>query len=214
MWLHLGILQLKPFSPTNLRPHRQTVPRCIYNRGGQIFTTTNGEYINQRTNSGWESFLRQLRRPLLRWGDHVVKLFSSRPQIPIRFVFFGHFWGRRRILAVFWCFCGALAVGLEPIWAKHASFFPTNRTGHWAPSTNLADRTKIWADAKPWWLYSIILDIRLLQNFCRCWSSLFQKFRSESEMWLLYGGCQKPELIQERVWGATRFLLPTILDND
>ena len=112
---HLGILQLKSFSPTNIRPHRQTVPRCIYNRSGQIFTTTNGEYINQRTNSGRESFLRQLRRPLLRWWDPVVKLFSSRPQIPIRFVFFGHFWGRRRILAVFWCFCGPLAVGLEPI---------------------------------------------------------------------------------------------------
>ena len=75
-------------------------------------------------------------------------------------------------------------------------------------------RTKIWADAKPWGLYSIILDIRLLQNFCRCWSSLFKKFQSESEMWLLYGGCQKPELIQERVWGATRFLRPTIWDNE
>ena len=153
-------------------------------------------------------------------GDHccggTLLLSYSPPGRKFRYVLFSSdiFGGRRRILAVFWCFCGALAVGLEPIWAKHASFFPTNRTGHWAPSTNLADRTKIWADAKPWWLYSIILDIRLLQNFCRCWFSLFQKFRSESEMWLLYEGCQKPELIQERVWGATRFLRPTIWDND
>ena len=81
-------------------------------------------------------------------GDHccgggTLLLSYSPPGRKFRYVLFssGIFEGRWRILAVFWCFCEALAVGLEPIWAKHASFFPTNRTGHWAPSTNLADRT-------------------------------------------------------------------------
>ena len=53
-------------------------------------------------------FYNSLPKPLLRWHS-VVKLFRSSPQIPIRFVFFVAFLGHG-LLAVFWCFCEALAV--------------------------------------------------------------------------------------------------------
>ena len=53
-------------------------------------------------------FYNSLPKPLL-WWHPVVKLFRSSPQIPIHFVFFVAFLGHR-LLAVFWCFCEALAV--------------------------------------------------------------------------------------------------------
>ena len=103
-------------------------------------------------------FYNSLLKPLL-WWHPVVKLFRSSPQIPIHFVFFVAFLGLR-LLAVFWCFCEALAVAAEggPIWRKHARFFPTTpnwslrrllRT--WQTSVGLAGRqTRIWPNAKPW----------------------------------------------------------------
>ena len=164
MWLHLGILQLKSFFPTNIRPHRQTVPRCIYNRSRQILTTTNWIFTTQPT----KFTLGIIFTTSCHCCGGTQLLSYSAPSRKFRYVLFslGHFWGIDRLLAVFWCFCEALAVAAEggPIWRKHARFFPTTpnwslrrllRT--WQTSVGLAGRqTRIWPNAKPWWLTTII----------------------------------------------------------
>ena len=79
-------------------------PRRIYNRS--IYHQAPTAPLHQILTGN--HFYNSLPKPLLRCHS-VVKLFRSSPQIPIRFVFFAAFLGHG-LLAVFWCFCEALAV--------------------------------------------------------------------------------------------------------
>ena len=157
----LGTLQL--FSPTNIRR------RIYYNLNSKMYLQqrkylpppTQYIYCN-RPNS---HFYNSLPNPLL-WWHPVVKLFRSKPQIPIRFVFFVAFLGQR-LLAVFWCFCEALAVGWEEegrSLGNTRAFSRQTPTGHWGafyepgrPDLARGWQTKIWANTKPRLLSTIIL---------------------------------------------------------
>ena len=96
----------------------------------EVFTTTNWIFTAANQILTGSNFYNWLPNPLL-WWPSVVSLFPSSPQIPIRFVFFAAFLGHR-LLAVFWCFCEALAVGWEGRSVENTrGFSQQTPTGHW-----------------------------------------------------------------------------------